>query len=547
MKIEKQKLLVRRSQSKICHLFVALFSALMIISCSSWLDLEPYDGVMEDNFWRTKEDVNSFVVGCYTSLTDNSLMDRIIIWGELRADFLSVGSTINTSILNIVRGEISPENEWVKWDRFYWTINQCNKLIERAPAVRELDRTLTKSLLDQYVAEATAVRSLMYFYLVRSFQDVPFVLKATDSDAQDFYPEKTAGKIILDSLVVHMTKAIEHLPTHSKEMNRGRMTRYAAMALLADIYLWQSNYEGCIGLCNQIINSGQYTLIPVSRSEVQIKDANDQVIAIAYYPNDSEADYLFDQLYVAGNSIESIFEVQYPNYDPSLGDPFFGWFNNNGRPRLWANTANLNDVIFPSFILDRDVVDIRGNNFSYKSGNRYIWKYTGLHRTENMMRGQRYFPNWIFYRLSDAKLMKAEALTQLAIKNFDDQKMLWEAYSEVDQIRVRANAVPLETSFVQNNISGLELERLILEERAREFAYEGKRWYDLLRHARRGDYKNINYLMNMAVYSAVPPDKLVSLQTKYRNTWFHYWPIYYIDVETNPKLKQNDFYLDFKR
>jgi len=198
-------------------------------------------------------------------------------------------------------------------------------------------------------------------------------------------------------------------------------------------------------------------------------------------------------------------------------------------------------------MLDRDVFDVRGNNFSFKSGNRSVWKFTGLHRTENISRGLRYFPNWIFYRLSDAKLMKAEALTQLAIRNSDDQTMLWEAYSEVEHIRVRANAVPLETSFVQNNISGKELERLILEERAREFAFEGKRWYDVLRHARRDDYNNMNYLMNMAVYSAVPPDKLVSLQTKYRNKWFHYWPIFFLDVETNPNLKQNDFYLDFKR
>ena len=518
------------------------------VACGGWLDLEPYDGVMEENYWQTKEDVNKFVIGLYTSLTHKDLTDRMITWGELRADFLAIGPNANSSHINVVRGEINPDNQIVIWSRFYFTINQCNKLIEQSASTREMDRTFTESLYRQYLAEATAIRSLMYFYLVRSFQDVPLVLKATDSDAQDLYPAKTEGHVILDTLVVQLTKSLNHLPTtyHKNSTNKGRITRYAAMALLSDIYLWQGNYTGCNDLCSQIIGSGQYSLIPLNREEVPVYNELDEVIDTVYYPNESDADYIFDQLYVTGNCVESIFEIQFPKEEQNLDGIIYPFFYNGGRPSFYANTENLDQQIFPDYQLDRSAYDIRGNNFSFKSSAKMVWKHNGLSRMGNVVRGNRQFANWIVYRLSDAMLMKAEALNQLGIQS-GDQKMLEDAYGLVKTIRDRNNAVKSYDSRISYPIDGKALERLILYERAREFAFEGKRWYDVLRNARRDNYAgdNIKYLMEMAIFSA-PPDKLLSLQSKYENKWFHYWPIYVNDVETNPALVQNDFYINFK-
>ena len=530
--------------------YIILFAVIFVItgSCTQWLELEPYDGVMEESYWNTKEDVNSFLIGCYTSLTDRNLMERIILWGELRSDFFTVSANAQTHHINIVRGEINPDNSVVMWKQFYYTINQCNKLIEKSALTREKDKTFTNDLYRRYLAEATAIRSLMYFYLVRSFRDVPLVLKATDSDAQDFYPPKTEGSVILDTLVVHMKEAIKHLPPHyrNNDESKGRMTCYAGMALLADIHLWQGNYAACEENCNLILGSGQFSLIPVNREEMPVTDLmSGAVIDTVYYPNANDADYLFDQLYVKGNCIESIFEAQFPKYEPMLSDPFFDLFNNNGYVRLYANLDNLDNYIFPPNQYDKSAADIRGRDFSFKSGTNYVWKLLGFDRGEQM-RSQREFPHWIFYRLSDVILMKAEALNQIAITTRDD-KMMEESYKLVMQIRTRANAVKTpDVVLLPAPIDGKALEMLILNERAREFAFEGKRWYDLLRFAKRDNYAGINYLTNMAIVSA-PPDKLASLQTKYENHWFHYWPIHISDVETNPQLRQNDFYLNFKR
>jgi starch-binding outer membrane protein, SusD/RagB family len=86
------------------------------------------------------------------------------------------------------------------------------------------------------------------------------------------------------------------------------------------------------------------------------------------------------------------------------------------------------------------------------------------------------------------------------------------------------------------------LEAYLLKERAREFMFEGKRWYDVLRFSKRNNYENLSYLLNLALNTSAPPEKQKSLQTKYRDIRSHYWPIYVTELENNPKLVQNDFY-----
>jgi hypothetical protein len=529
-------------RKKYLYLIVVVLAAAQV-SCSDWLDLKPYDGVVEDDYWKTKEDVHSMVIGCYSSLLNKNMVSNMIYWGELRADLVTDGASASAGIKNIIRGEISPENGIVKWDEFYSTINQCNKLIEKSALVRELDQTFSDELYRQYVAEAVAIRSLMYFYLVRSFQDVPLVLAASNSDAQDYYPSKVKGVAILDTLVSHLSSAVRYLPTGygSAGMTKGRFTSMAAKTLLADIYLWQGSYTECSRLCAEVIGSGQFSLIPVSREPVEIRNDAEEVIDTAFYATLADAEQWFDKLYVTGNSVESIFELQFPKTHESLGDPFFAVYNSNSsRPVLTTNDVILDGVFFPVYEYDWDVKDIRSE--TYQQG--YAWKFVGTSLSGASRRVEREFPHWIIYRLPDVMLMQAEALTQLALRDDNNQATLQKAYKLVLQIRERANAVDGPGSKLQDPIDGKTLEKLILEERARELLFEGKRWYDVLRHARRDSYANQNreYLLNMAINSA-PPEKQAGLQVKYLDNNFHYWPIYVSAVEINKNLVQNEFYL----
>jgi hypothetical protein len=110
-------------------------------------------------------------------------------------------------------------------------------------------------------------------------------------------------------------------------------------------------------------------------------------------------------------------------------------------------------------------------------------------------------------------------------------------------VRTARNAVMTDEYKYPGDIDGIALEKSILDERAREFAYEGKRWYDVLRFAKRNDYAGIQYLLDMAINSA-SPEKQQSLIAKYKDPKHnsHYWPISEVELEANKALKQNEFY-----
>jgi hypothetical protein len=142
---------------------------------------------------------------------------------------------------------------------------------------------------------------------------------------------------------------------------------------------------------------------------------------------------------------------------------------------------------------------------------------------------QSYAP-WIFYRYADALLMKAEAINQL------NQPL--EASRLVKTIRERASALDI---IVMDSTDKSSMNRYILEERQREFAFEGKRWFDLLRHAKRNNYENLFFLTNAASIS-VPPGLQQAALNKLKDPNAHYMPIFTTELQTNPLLVQNPFY-----
>jgi hypothetical protein len=81
----------------------------------------------------------------------------------------------------------------------------------------------------------------------------------------------------------------------------------------------------------------------------------------------------------------------------------------------------------------------------------------------------------------------------------------------------------------------------ILAERAREFAFEGKRWFDLLRNARRNNYQRLDLLLDV-VANTVPADRQQSAIAKFRDKNAHYLPILSYELTTNKSLVQNPFY-----
>lgn len=518
-------------------------------SCSDYLNLEPVDGVIVSRFWQNKEEVRDALMGCYASMMVTDVMENYVIWGELRADLIKprVSASNLSALSNFQNGDISSTMGFCHWGNFYRVINNCNTVLHFAKQTQLIDDSFTDQLLAEYEAEATAIRALMYFYLVRTFRDVPYITQASLSDAQNFKVSTTKGEQILDSLINDL-KRIDRLQNGTNRgipfsygsdvrHNKGRFTVWSVKTLLADIYLWKGDYANCVNELNQVMNSGQFTLFPVSSTPIEDEDIFGNKFTV-YYPSEGDADNMFLSMFVNGNSVESIFELQ---VGTDYQNPYYNMFNPiNGS--IVANMEVLSsDGLFPPSALDRGWYDIRGEGFSYRQG--FVWKWIGTSRSSYTFRpnGMSH-SNWIFYRLADVYLMKAEALCQLG-KQSGDHALLEQSLELVKAVRARASAPETTNEILdETNINPDALEKFILLERARELAHEGKRWFDVLRHAKRNDYAGIGYLVDLAT-AAASPDKVFSLTNKWIGNFnSHYLPIHENELRINEALVQNPFY-----
>ena len=136
--------------------------------------------------------------------------------------------------------------------------------------------------------------------------------------------------------------------------------------------------------------------------------------------------------------------------------------------------------------------------------------------------------NYIYYRYADILLMKAEALAEL--NNFSESQEL------INVVAIRAGAPSV---FLEQSIA--EFRPAILTERAREFAFEGKRWFDLLRFAKRNSWENKNLLINILL-SKASEEKRPILRGRILDPNGFYLPIPEADILYNDKLDQNPYY-----
>jgi starch-binding outer membrane protein, SusD/RagB family len=179
-------------------------------SCEDSLTILPPDGKVKDEYWKSKEDVMATLMGAYKKMAEND--ELFFYYGELRADMLEAGANLSNDLRDIINSNIYPSNFWTNWGPFYSVINYCNLVLKYSPEVKNIDRTFSDYDFNMYNAEAIFLRSLAYFYLVRVFKDVPFVLTPFDTDKQDFFHAKMTDDVILDSLNNHLSSIIPLIP-----------------------------------------------------------------------------------------------------------------------------------------------------------------------------------------------------------------------------------------------------------------------------------------------------------------------------------------------
>jgi hypothetical protein len=539
------------------YLLIAL--VFFFSACSDYLETKPLDKMVEEDYWKTRTDVQSVLLSCYKEMASDDFMERILVSGEFRSDNVRQDNTRTSQELkDIMDMAIQTDNPLLKWKTFYTVINYCNRILNRAPEITGIDPDYTRGMLTVDLGEARALRAMTYFYLVRIYHDVPYIDFPYDDDNRPFLLPETSGEIIIDKIItdleqaeneVVITHGLDAVGSDIRVKTKGRFTKNAVRALLADAYLWKASglpegerapyYQKCIRACEAVepsiflygelsnadretFNGSELFLLPNQGTGV----SSFGMFGASYY-------YTF----YLENSDESLFELQFDSY------------TENGRLAHYygrsGDAAHINASPLLEGIFDQEEDFRRHNTYAQtgaQSGIFRIFKYVGDFRGSNEYASYEYRSessvkscNWIFYRVPDIFFMKAEALVELG---GDGNLSL--ALELINKVYERSNpsALPL---LKENYSTRDQMRDLVLLERQREFLFEGKRWFDLLRVARRAGNSR-NMVMKYIVPNAVLNSDV--LLTKLSIMDALYLPIHREELLTNGELKQNPYYAE---
>ena len=534
----------------------------LFMSCSDFLDILPMNSTVLENYWKEKADVTGAVNGCYEALASEDVVTRMGVWGELRSDNIVAGTNVPNHLNEMLRENLLPSNDMCKWSTVYNVINRCNIVCHYAPEVEEIDPNYTHNELKATIAEMKAIRALCYFYLIRTFRDVPYTTEPSIADDQNYVLPATKFDAVVDSLITDLESVkddaqrrfelekVQGKSIYVPAANNSRITRWAIYALLADLYLWKGDWDNVIRYCDMVIDYKKQVydelLLMDQINDVEVYDGIPMIME-ATVKGTKDVGNTYTSLFGSGNSFESIFEIYYNGNTGQENNWVGNYYGNrdNAIGRLRAA-----DFLMDGFTSNNNQVwlsqnDCRAYEAMESSGNSLaISKYVRQSANFSLQRlgvisvsgdrRSRKDANWIIYRLSDVMLMKAEALIQRSESDWPEAFML------INNVYKRANNIAPETTagslvYESYNTSKEKMEDLLFEERHREFLFEGKRWFDLVRLSRR-DGKT-DRLVSSVVRKHRQDQNVIRIKLTDPN--YIYFPYAKSELKANPLLVQN--------
>ena len=540
--------------------------ALGLGSCSDFLEIEPLNDIVLDKFWNEENDVENIVAGCYSGMQNRILIERMIVWGELRSDHLIGGTGVqdNINIQNILKENITANNVYTSWGEFYDIINRCNTVLHYSPLVAERDPNYTETELMATRAEVSAIRDLCYFYLIRTFRDVPYSTQPFLDELQQMAMPATKFDAVLDSLITDLENvksyAVKTYPVSKTNYQCGRITQDAIHAMLAEMYLWKKDYANSVKYADMVIDAKtqrfQNEIDNAGGNSSSYKMFEGYPLIYDSYTTGNLYGNAYGTIFGSGASRESILELIFADDKTRLA--------NHGLSFLYGNQKTMPGIVKPADFITTDVSDASYKVFCDKydtrnyenlyrmSASQYgVAKYVcksgmvSISSTEITSSASPSYPeeychaNWILYRLTDVMLLKAEALVQMVdgdAKTEANDSLLRAAYDIVSVINKRSNCATTYMPITYANYSTKsQMENLVFEERARELMFEGKRWYDLVRRSLRDG--NTSYLVQQVTRKG--SDNASVVQAKLAKMDAIFWPYNLDELKVNPYLVQN--------
>ncbi|MBQ3805768.1 MAG: RagB/SusD family nutrient uptake outer membrane protein [Prevotella sp.] len=248
---------------------------LSIASCS--LDTESLTELTSQTAYRNQEAVEIDLVGCYdgwqATISNEGL--GMYLMAELASDQahggLGFSDAKNNNAIDQFDLSIAPSYNNLfntDWENYYKAIFRCNSIIQNEN-VTQWDSEADKGLI---VGQARALRAILYFDLARLFGDVPLVLVPTEDNVP-----RTPAAEVYKAIFEDLKYAAENIPADAfpidkRNSNDGRISKYAAEALLARVYLYYTGYYGAeneactkqeaIDALEDVIENGGYELEP---------------------------------------------------------------------------------------------------------------------------------------------------------------------------------------------------------------------------------------------------------------------------------------------
>jgi hypothetical protein len=490
---------------KINKYIIALVLTAAFVGCKKdFLDKAPLDSVNTANYYKTAEDAVNAVNAAYQPLQRPKLYNFRIWTTDIMAGNSVTGAgggtdgietqdeqnfvttSANAGVLDVYRGPAPG-------------ILQCNIVLQKVPAI-SMDETLKNRVL----GEAKFLRALYYFNLVRLFGDVPLITKP--QVVGDDLKVKRSPKADVYALIIQdLTDAIAALPaaTSYSGADIGRASKGSATGLLAKVYLTLGNYQKTVDLCKQ-------------------------VTALGYSLN---ANYADNFSATKKNTVESLFEVQYS------GATTYGFFDDFNQASWTFNFTGPLNTFFGGgfFVWDQPTQEFVNN---YESGDlrkdltvlypgcpafdgkNYLASYssTGFNLRKFLVPksiSPDYNTNpadFPVLRYADVLLMQAEALNEHGQAS---------AEAPLNLVRNRAGLAS-----VAAGLSKDAFRTRVLHERRMELAFEGQRWFDLIRISN-GQY-GLDFLHSIGKVNATAKFLLM--------------PIPQQEIDANPNLTQNPGY-----
>lgn len=547
----------------------ALLMGLTVSSCNDYLTLMPLNEIVMENFWTNKDDVESVLLGAYASLESKDCVVRMSIWGEMRSDNITAGNSPDDDILQILRDNILATNQWTKYKCFYEAINNANTVLYFAPGVNEIDPNYTRGQYEADRAEAIAIRSLCYWYLIRAYKDVPYTTEPSIDDTKDFF----VGQTPFDSILNCLIRDLEGIKDKTKEKylkdleNTSRFTRTAVYSMLADMYLEKGEWDKCIECCevvNEIKMDEYKDLLDEEGNACTVTLFNNYPLFKEDYQSmkGTVVGNAYNEIFGKGNTFEVIFELPFDNKKKNpLVDDYYSKKELNGGKLKATNEAckdaytQLYDVRFyenirggsdegyiVKYAYQEVAADLSGGSAISTTNSQGEFSASGRESTS---------PNWIIYRYSDVLLMEAEAKIMKA-KDLGGNDSLPaavvtlfnEAFQLIDAVNQRAlggYAGADRLDFTSYNSNADDMEELVLDERRRELMFEGKRWFDLARKSRRDG--NTKYLWEK-IEPKFDSNSRSAVRIKMTDPDAVYFPFNRDEIKINTKLKQNPVYVE---